>query len=80
MQIYMNIMQKFTLKTITESSVQGMGLVPIEVPMRNLGKAEFFERAIFFFKKGNLWQNISIWPFGAAQIWKFATQKEKTLC
>ncbi len=54
MQIYMNIMQKFTLKTITESSVQGMGLVPIEVPMRNLGKAEFFERAIFIFKKGNL--------------------------
>jgi hypothetical protein len=53
MQIYMNIMQKFALKTITESSVQGMGLVPSEVPMRNLGKGEFLNGQFFSLKKGN---------------------------
>jgi hypothetical protein len=42
MQIYVNIMQKLTLKTITESSVQGIGFVPSEALMRNLGKVEIF--------------------------------------
>jgi len=40
-------------------------------------RLSFLNGQFFSSKKGNLWQNISIWPFRAAQMWKFATQKKK---